>query len=126
MTGMLNDAQAQERFMSIAAINASSDGSARAISYNFKFFPAPQGGAFDYNPRLVRQETILRPKQVLFGEAEIILNPSDYDPWAEVEVVKMLGALYTVGDNSMLGGTVVAEADFMQFVPYAFLKYDMK
>ncbi len=122
MTGRLNDAQAQEKLMSMSTGN---DGSIRAISYNFKYFPAPQGGAFDYNPRLVRQETILKPKQVLLGEAEIILQPSDYDPWAEVEVVKMLGALYTVGDNSMLGGKVVAEADFMQFLPHASLKYDM-
>ena len=123
LTGKFNDAQAQERLMSMAAGN---DGSIKGISYNFKYFPAPEGGAFDYNPRLVRQETVLRPKQMLFGEAEIILKPSDYDPWAEVEVVKMLGALYTVGDNSMLGGKVVAEVDFLQFTPFAFLKWDMK
>ena len=50
----------------------------------------------------------------------------NYDPWAEVEVVKMLGAVYTRGDNSMLGGKVVAEAAPMEFAPYAFLKWDMK
>ena len=59
-----------------------------------------------------------------FGEAEIIFKPSDYDPWAEVEVVKMLGAIYTRGDNSMLGGKVVAEVGPMEFAPYAFLKID--
>jgi acetoacetate decarboxylase len=62
----------------------------------------------------------------LFGEAEIILRHSDYDPWAEVAVVKMLGALYTVGDNSMLRGKTVAEVGFVEFAPYAFLKWDMK
>ncbi len=80
----------------------------------------------DYNPRLVRQETVLRPKKLEFGEAEIIFQPSPYDPWQEVEIVKMLGAVYTVGDNSMIGGKVVAETDLMEFVPYAFLKWDMK
>ena len=55
----------------------------------------------EYNPWLIRQETVLRPKTIQFGEGEIILKHSDYDPWAEVEVVKMLGAVYMVGDNSM-------------------------
>jgi acetoacetate decarboxylase len=63
---------------------------------------------------------------MLFGEAEIILRHSDYDPWAEVEVVKILGAFYTVGDNSMLRGKSVAEVGFVEFAPYAFLKWDMK
>ena len=89
-------------------------------------FPSPEGFGFDYNPRLVRQETVLKPKQMLLGEAEIILRPSEYDPWAEVEVVKPLGAIYTVGDNSMLPGKTIAEANPMEFAPYAFLKWDMK
>jgi hypothetical protein len=41
-------------------------------------------------------------------------------------VVKMLGALYTAGDNSMLRGKTVAEVGFVEFAPYAFLKWDMK
>ena len=80
----------------------------------------------DYRPRLVRQETVLRPKKLEFGEAEIIFKSSPYDSWQEVEIVKMFGAIYTVGDNSMIGGRVVAEVDLMQFVPYSFLKWDMK
>jgi len=123
LTGNFNDADAQELLMSQGIED---DGTMKGISYNFKQFPAPEGGAFDYNPRLVRQETIFRPKEVKFGEAEIVLKPSDYDPWSEVEVVKMLGAVYTVGDNSMLGGRVVADVEPMQFAPYAFLKWDMK
>jgi acetoacetate decarboxylase len=79
---------------------------------------------FDYNPRLVRQETVLRPKALQFGEASVSLTPSEDDPWAEVEVVKVLGAVYSVGDNSMLKGAVVAETDIKGFTPYAFLKWD--
>ncbi len=60
------------------------------------------------------------------GEAEIVFQPSAYDPWEEIEVVRMLGAVYTVGNNSMLGGEVVAEVDPMSFAPYAFIKWDMK
>ena len=124
LTGKFNDPAAQE--IVTAARNVRADGSINAISYNFKHFPAPEGTSFDYNPRLVKQETILRPKEMLFGEAEIILRHSDYDPWAEVEVVKMLGAFYTDGDNSMLRGKSVAEVGLMEFAPYAFLKWDIK
>ena len=123
LSGNFNDEEAQKK---ILETNMGTDGSIRGISYNFKHFPAPEGSAFDYNPRLVRLETILRPKERLLGEAEIILKASDYDPWTEVEVVKILGALYTKGDNSMLAGKVVAEVELMQFAPYAFLKWDMK
>jgi acetoacetate decarboxylase len=101
------------------------DGSSTITTYNFKYFPAPEGCAFDYNPRLVKQETVFRPKEMLFGEAQIIFKPSDYDPWAEIEVVKMLGAVYTRGDNSMLIGKVVAEVEPGDFAPYALLKTDM-
>jgi len=122
LTGTFNNSAMKDV---LAAMPTTEDGSSKRTSYNFKHFPAPEGGAFDYSPRLVKQETVFRPKEMQFGEAEIIFEPSDYDPWAEVEVVKMLGAVYTRGDNSMLGGKVVAEVGPMEFLPYAFLKWDM-
>jgi hypothetical protein len=63
---------------------------------------------------------------MLLGEAEIILRHSDYDPWVEVEIVRILGALYMQGDNSMLHGRAVAEVGPLEFAPFAFLKWDMK
>jgi acetoacetate decarboxylase len=124
LTGKLNVEDAAAILMNPAAVNA--DGSSDAVAYNFKHFPAPEGMGFDYNPRLVKQVTTMRPKQVQIGEAEVLLYPSDYDPWAEVEIVRVLGAIYTVGDNSMKSGTVVAEVDPIEFAPHAFLKWDMK
>ncbi len=124
LTGKFNDPSAQE--ILTASMKPGADGGIPAISYNFKHFPAPEGGAFDYNPRLVKQETVLRPKEMLLGEAEVVLRHSAYDPWAEVEIVRVLGALYTKGDNSMLRGKAVAEVGMMEFAPYAFLKWDMK
>lgn len=123
LTGKLNAPEAQDLLF---GGGMGEDGTIKAVSYNFKYFPAPEGGTLDYSPRLVRQETVLKPKEMVFGEAELVLTHSDYDPWAEVEVVKMLGAVYSVGDNSMLGGKVAAEVDPMMFMPYAFLKWDMK
>lgn len=122
LTGKFNYDVALEKLVG----GTSEGGAIKAVSYLYKHFPAPGGGGFDYNPWLVRQETLLKPKQIQIGTAEIILKHSDYDPWAEVEVVKMLGAIYTVGDNSMLGGKKVAEIDPLKFAPYAFLKWDMK
>jgi len=122
LTGKFNDPAMQDV---LTRDPMAEDGSITMTAYNFKYFPAPEGGAFDYNPRLVKQETVFsRPKEMQFGEAEIIFKPSDNDPWAEVEVVKMLGVLYTRGDNSMVSAKVVAEVEPMEFVPYAFIKAD--
>jgi len=94
------------------------------VNYNFKYFLAPDEGLSDYNPRLVREKVILRPNVVKLGKADVTLSHSDYDPWAEVEIVNMLGAVYTVGNNTMLRGSVVAEVDPVAFIPYATLKWD--
>ncbi len=102
------------------------DGSFSGKAFNFKYFPAPEGGAFDYQPRLVIQETLFRPSEILLGKGAITITPSPYDPWIDVPVVRMLGAMYTRGNNSMLGGRVAAESDFMPFLPHAFLKWDVK
>ena len=115
-----------EDAMQIMTENARTDGERNALSYNFKHFPAPDGKGFDYNPRLISQETILRPKKMEIGQAEIILKSSGYDPWSEVEVVRMLGAVYFVGDNSMIKGKVVAEVNPLEFAPFAFLRWDFQ
>jgi acetoacetate decarboxylase len=94
------------------------------VTYNFKHFPAPELVGFDYNPLLVRETTVLRPKVAEWGEAEVTLRHSDHDPWSEVEIVRILGSVYTVGHNTMLPAEVVAEADAAAFAPYAFLKWD--
>ena len=122
LTGRFNAPEARSIVM-----NPSSEGDGtKALTYNVKHFPAPERTGFDYNPRLVLQETLLKPKKMEIGEAEVIIWPSDYDPWSEVEVVKVLGAVYTVGDNAMLGGNTVGELNPGEFFPYAFLKWDLK
>ena len=92
--------------------------------YNFKYFPAPDRGGFDYNPRLIKEVVERRPKSIEMGEAELTLRPSEHDPWFEVEIVRVYGSIYTVGDNTMLPGKVVAEVDQTEFTPYAFMKLD--
>ncbi len=123
LNGRINAPDAVDQLM---GGNVQPGGSIQAVAYNFKYFPAPEGGSFDYPPRLVKQETLFRPKEIAAGTVELTFKPSAYDPWSEVAVVRMLGGMYTKGDNSMLGGKVVAVADMIQFLPHAFLKWDMK
>jgi len=92
--------------------------------YNFKHFPAPDEGIFDYNPRLIKEPVEFHPHSVERAEVNIQLRPSNYDPWAEVEIVKVLGAGYTIGNNKMLKGEVVTEVQPTTFAPFAFLKWD--
>lgn len=74
---------------------------------------------------MVQGETVFKPKTFIFAEVEIELTPSEFDPWHEVPVERMLGGFYSVGDNSMLSdGKVLAEVDPIEFAPYAFLRWE--
>jgi acetoacetate decarboxylase len=118
LSGKFNDALAQQMISQSMGTNPD------VIVYNFKYFPAPEREGFDYNPRLVKEVVTRKPKSVEMGEAELILRPSDHDPWCDVEIVRVLGAMYTIGDNTMLPGSVVADVDQKEFAPYAFMKLD--
>lgn len=110
-----------EEFQNIVLGETSEKGT---VSYNFKHFPSCDLKGFDYAPRLVRERTILRPSVAEWGEAEVTFGRSDHDPWSEIEVVRILGAIYTVGHNTMLPAEVVAETDAAAFAPYSYLKWD--
>jgi acetoacetate decarboxylase len=121
MTGKLNSNEALGQLMQVFSPGTNPV----VVTFNFKYFFAPEGvNHFDYAPRLVREEVEFRPAAMEIGEAEVLLRPSEFDTWAEVEVVKVLGALYTVGNNSMRKGKVVAETDPAAFKPFSFMKTD--
>jgi len=119
LTGKFNDSVAQQ------IITESMETNPDIVNYNFKYFTAPETDSFDYNPRLIKEVVTRKPKSIEMGEAELILRPSDHDPWCDVEIVRVLGALYTIGDNTMLPGSVVAEVDQTEFMPYALMKLDV-
>jgi acetoacetate decarboxylase len=118
LTGRFNDEAAQKMIMERMASNMD------LVVYNFKYFPAPGRDGFDYNPRLIREVVEVRPNSVEMGSAELVFRSSDHDPWGDVEVSRVLGAVYTIGNNTMLPGRVVAEVDQVPFAPYAFMKVD--
>lgn len=94
------------------------------IYYNFKHVRTPDWSGFEFPPRLVRGEVARNPVSVEIGEAGIVLRASDHDPWAEVRPVRVLGAIHSVGDSSMLQAEVVAEAEPTAFAPYSYLGGD--
>jgi acetoacetate decarboxylase len=118
MEGAFNDHAAQQFLTEAGETNPD------IVVYNFKYFPNPERTGFDYNPRLIKETVKQRPKRIEYGEAQLNFNPSPHDPWSEVEIVKVYGATFSVGDNSMLPGEVVAEVDPNEFFPYAFLGMD--
>lgn len=93
-------------------------GSAVMITYSFKNFPAPTLDGFDYPPRLVREEIEYWPRAIECGWATVALRPSEFDHWGEVEVVRVLNAVYLKGTSIMRNGQVVTEGD-----PGAFSSY---
>jgi hypothetical protein len=94
------------------------------LTFNVKSFPSITGDGFDYEPRLIRHETIMRPEVLQIGEGSLSLQFSEDDPWSEVEVIEMLGAFYTKGNNYMLKGKEIATISSEDFLPHSFLKWD--
>ncbi|TFG01202.1 MAG: acetoacetate decarboxylase [Promethearchaeota archaeon] len=94
------------------------------ITYNYKFFRSPTYDSFDYNPRLIREEITMQASELQMGTAQITLTDSKYDPWSEVEIVKILGGIYLKTDSQMQPGEVVAEITQEEFEPYSFYKID--
>jgi acetoacetate decarboxylase len=90
----------------------------------FKHFPAQDANGFDYQPRLIRGDVTASRKSIAVGHGNIRFNSSKFDPWGEVEVVKILGATYTISNTSMLKGEVLEELDTDAFIPYSYLKWD--
>lgn len=123
LSGKFNDKETPKILIDIGMVPSKMK-NAVVVTYNYKHFNAPEMRGFDYDPRLIREEVEFCPKSMEMGEAEIRLKSSNHDPWGEVEIVKVLGALYLVGDNSMRPGSAVAEVDQDKFEPYAFLKWD--
>lgn len=121
LTGKLNAPDAPEAFMEIFGPPQPTGVS---FDYNFKYFPSADWQGYDYPPRLVRGENAFQVQAMELGEATVTLKPSEYDPWSDVEIVRVLGAVYLKGTLAMRKGAVVAEADQEAFRPYGLANLD--
>jgi acetoacetate decarboxylase len=93
--------------------------------FNYKAFRSPDWAGFDYPPRLIQHALFGEHKETKLCKADIKITDSPYDPWTEVEISEILGAVYTRGEVSMGPGQVVAEVDPMQYLPYYMGKFDI-
>lgn len=118
LTGKFNSKDALNIFLEMGGNNPI------IVVYNFKHFPAPDSVGFDYNPRLIREEIEIKFKKMEFGEGEIKLGSSNNDPWGEIEIERVLGVTYTVGNTFLRKGSVVAEVDPIEFSKFSFTKWD--
>lgn len=123
-TGKFNDKDAPKFIIGSGMMGSGRMKNPDTINYNYKYFPAPDRSGYDYYPRLVQQNTLFRPETIKLGEAKLKLESSVHDPWAELEIVKVLGAIYQEGNNSMASGKVLAEIDPKKFLEYGYLKWD--
>jgi acetoacetate decarboxylase len=90
--------------------------------YLIKSFPTPNGEPMEIHPHLVKQTIKTKRKSTELGEVNIQFFPSELDPWAEVEVVKPLGGIYTVYDLEMMPSHILEEIPAQGQFP--FLMYD--
>jgi acetoacetate decarboxylase len=99
----------------------------RVVSHLFKFFPSPDAAGFDYLPRLIRQVTLLRPREgTRLGTGSVTVTSSSTDPLGEVPVREVVGTFHGVFDNTMLPGRVVRRTwNPFRFARHAFFKTDV-
>lgn len=93
--------------------------------FSFKAFSSPDWAGFDYPPRLIQHALFGEHARMKFCRAEIGLGDSPFDPWSEVEIKEILGAVYTRGRTTMGPGEVKAEVDPLQFAPYYMGRFDV-
>ena len=95
---------------------------------NFLFKGMPKidlSPGFDGPVLLCRHQTAVEMKSMEIGSAEVKYQPSEYDPWSEVEVVKVQAGFYLVSDNTMQPGKVLAEVDGDAYLPYYYKITDL-
>lgn len=95
--------------------------------YNITYAKSADGCGFLLNPTLVRQRLSADDiKENKLGTAAVTMTDSPHDPWAELEVVRMIGSQYIVSTNTLEQGENLYfnKIDPMAFVPYSFLRWD--
>ncbi|WP_060863381.1 acetoacetate decarboxylase family protein [Paenibacillus riograndensis] len=92
--------------------------------FNIKYSKSADGNGFDLPPLLIGQSTSMDISVLKAAEVEVTLSDSPHDPWAELEVVKLLGGIYTVSNTILLRGSVLAKVNPVNFLPYSYLRWD--
>jgi hypothetical protein len=96
------------------------------LAFSFKYCLAPTLEGFDYPPRLVCEEVAFWPSVIERGQAVVALLPSEYGPWSEVEVARMLGTVYVKGTRSVRTVQVIVEPNPPPYVECGQLQVDLR
>ena len=98
----------------------------KVISFLFKYFPSPSGGAFDYLPRLIREPILFRNQgPILKGSGRVIMTSTAWDPLGDIPIGESVTMFYGKWNNTMLPGRVAARIwNPLKFAKHAFFKTD--
>ncbi len=117
LTGTVNE----EEFQTFVELLTSKGG---MTVFNYLHGQKPVESTIQPSFHLLKQFITVDQQTTEIGMAKVTLKESQYDPWAEVEVVKILGAIYSISNNVMQEISAIAETDPMTFAPYAFRMWD--
>lgn len=94
-------------------------------SFTFKGMPRIDlTPGFEGPVYLCRQKTDVEMKSFEIGMPQVVLKPSEADPWAEVEIEQTFIGFFMESDNTMRPGEVLAEVNGEEFLPYYFKMVD--
>ena len=94
-------------------------------TFLFKAFPRIDlTPGFDGPVMLCKQRTEVEMLEMEIGSAELILRPSETDPWHELDNPEIVVAYHITSNNTMLPGEVVTEVDPEAFLPYYYKMTD--
>jgi acetoacetate decarboxylase len=117
LTGIINDENAYSvlnKFMETAP-----------PVFSFIRRPVPRGSSLKESIYLYQTPLTQSIKEVESGKGEVILKESNLDPWVEIEIDTVIGASYTISDNTQEDLTILEEVDPVTYSPYAFT-YEIK
>lgn len=122
LNGKLNDTKSSEYMM----IDQNNKELKSDVSvFNFKYDLDVTKNRFDIcNLKLIQSNCTSVTRSQEIGEVDIKLTASVDDPWAELEVVKPLGAVYEIRDLSMVSYKVTEIKDSEYYLPYALKDWD--
>ncbi len=90
-------------------------------TYLFKGMPKVSlEPGFDGPVYLISQKTVVEPRKVQIGAPELRFQPSEHDPWSELEGVQPTFGFLIESSNRMLPGEILAEVDGDAYLPHYF------
>ena len=95
--------------------------------YNVTYAKSADGCGFLLSPTLIKQKlAVAEVTEDKLATSTVVMTDSPHDPWAELEVVRMIGSQYMVSTNTLEPGQNMYfnKIDPMGFVPYSFTKWD--